>query len=171
MRNRWFLYFWTELGRRMLEPDSAYEIPLYLPSVMAEVLSSSPPAVRKSVFQLDKQLDSRKARHIYRCTWEILREHGFSRPLRLQPWPGISLFLPFYKNNIAVIPQSFSERVPPSKRALSLVGRSAAALLEGYELWVVPALWNDEIISVFRDGGVKACSLDRLEGICEHGFS
>jgi hypothetical protein len=171
MRNRWFLFFWTELGRRMLEPDSASEIPRYLPSVMAEVLSSSPPAVRRSVLQLEKRLDSRKARYIYRYTWEILREHGFSRPLRLQPWPGISLFLPFYKDNIAVIPQSFSERIPPSKRALSLVGRSAAALLEGYELWVVPAVWNDEIISVFRNGGVKACSLDRLDSVCEHGFS
>ncbi|MCD4848586.1 MAG: hypothetical protein K8R76_10390 [Candidatus Aegiribacteria sp.] len=172
MRNRWFLYFWTELGRRMLEPDSVSEIPLYLPSVMAEVLSSpAPPALRRSVLQLDNRLDSRKARYIYRYTWEILREHGFSRPLRLQPWPGISLLLPFVKDNIAVIPQSFSERIPPSKRALSLVGRSAAALLEGYELWVVPAVWNDEITSIFKDGGVKACSLDRLEGKCEHGFS
>ncbi|MCK4506854.1 MAG: hypothetical protein KAW14_14655, partial [Candidatus Aegiribacteria sp.] len=108
MRNRWFLYFWTELGRRMLEPDSASEIPRYLPSVMAGVLSSSPPPVIRSVLQLEKRLDSRKARYIYRSSWEILREHGFSRPLRLQPWPGISLFLPFYKNSIAVIPQSFS---------------------------------------------------------------
>lgn len=171
MRNRWFLYFWTELGRKMLEPDSVSEIPRYLPSVMAEVLLSSPPAVRRSALHLEQQLDSRKARYIYRYTWKILRKNGFSRPLRLQPWPGITLFLPFYRDNIAVIPQSFSERVPPSKRALSLVGRSAAALLEGYELWVVPAVWNDEIISVFRDGGVKACSLDRLDGICEHGFS
>ena len=172
MRNRWFLYFWTELGRRMLEPDSASEILRYLPSVMAEVLSSqAPPVLRRSVLQLDNRLDSRKARYIYRYTWEILRKHGFSRPLRLQPWPGISLLLPFVKDNIAVIPQSFSERVPPSKRALSLVGRSAAALMEGYELWVVPAVWNDEITSIFKDGGVKACSLDRLEGKCEHGFS
>ncbi len=171
MRNKWFLYFWTELGRRMLEPDSVSEIPLYLPPDMAEVLSSSLPEATGSVLKLEKRLDSRKARYIYRYTWKILRKHGFSRPLRLQPWPGITLFLPFYKDSIAVIPQSFSERVPPSKRALSLVGRSAAALLAGYELWVVPAVWNDEITSVFRDGGVKACSLDRLEGICEHGFS
>ena len=171
MRNRWFLYFWTEFGKRILEPDSASELPRNLPSVMARVLSSSPPSARRSVLQLEKRLDSRKARYIYRFTWEILREHGFSRPLRLQPWPGISLFLPFFNGNIAVIPQSFSERVPPSKRALSLVGRSAAALLEGYELWVVPAVWNDEITSIFRDGGVRACSLDRLDGICEHGFS
>ncbi|MCK5064218.1 MAG: hypothetical protein KAQ97_02975 [Candidatus Fermentibacteraceae bacterium] len=170
MRNRWFLYFWTEFGRRILDPDSVSEPPRNLPSVMAEVLLSKPPAAGRSVLQLEKRLDSRKARYIYMYTWEILREHGFSRPLRLEPWPGITLFLPFFKNNIAVIPQSFSERVPPSKRALSLVGRSAAALIEGYELWVVPAVWDDGIISIFREGGVKACSPDELDGICKSGL-
>ena len=171
MRNRWFLYFWTEFGSRILDPDSVSEPPRYFPSNMAGVLLSSPPPAGKSVLQLRNQLDSRKARHIYMYTWEILRKHGFSRPLRLQPWPGITLLLPFFRNNIAVIPQSFSERVPPSKRALSLVGRSAAAMINGYELWVVPAVWNDEIISVFREGGIKACSHDELDSICKSVMS
>ena len=138
---------------------------------MAEVLHHDPPDHGGSCFQLDSKLSPRKARNIYGYTWSVLREHGFSRSLRLTPWPGITMLVPFYRDDIVISPQSFSSRVPPEKRAMSLVGRSAAALKMGCSLWVVPAVWNDDILSIFSTGGVKACSLDNLDDLCRKGFS
>lgn len=171
MRSRWYRYFWTELGRRMIEPERVSELPGYLPVEMKNVLQSQPPPLGSPVFRQGSRLSSRKARHIYGYTWEVLRAQGFNRPLRLRPWPGISLLFPYSRNNIVIIPQAFSERIPPEKRALSLVGRTGAAQREGYELWVIPALWNDDITAIFRIGGIKACSLDKLVELCENGFS
>ena len=169
MKNRWYHYFWTELGRRIIGTETA--LSGHLPYEMAEVLRHDPPDHGKSCFQLDSELSPRKARNIYGYTWNILREHGFSRSLRLTPWPGITMLVPFYRDNSGISPQSFSRRVPPEKRAMSLVGRSAAALKMGYSLWVIPAGWNDDILSIFSTGGVKACSLDNLDDACRKGFS
>ncbi len=138
---------------------------------MAEILRTGPFGSGECDLQLSSRLSSRKSRNIYGYTWNILREHGFSRSLRLMPWPGISMLIPFYRDGIGISPQSFSGRIPPEKRALSLVGRSAAALGTGYSLWIVPADWNDDILSIFSAGGVKACSLDNLADVCRKGFS
>ena len=138
---------------------------------MAEVLRNKPPDHEEFRFQLDLKLSPRKSRNIYGYTWDVLREHGFSRSLRLMPWPGITMLIPFYRDGIGISPQSFSRRIPLEKRAMSLVGRSAAVLKMGYSLWVVPADWNDDILSIFSSGGVKACSLDNLADVCRKEFS
>ena len=169
MKNRWYHFFWTELGRRITGKGTA--LPEHLPDKMAEILRTELFDPGESVLHLNSKLSSRKARNIYGHTWNILREHGFSRSLRLMPWPGITMLIPFYRDSIGISPQSFSSRIPPEKRAMSLVGRSVAALKTGYSLWVVPADWNDDILSVFRNGGVKACSLDNLDDVCRKGFS
>lgn len=137
---------------------------------MAEVLRNEPPDHGESCFRLDLKLSPRKSRKIYGYTWNVLREHGFSRSLRLTPWAGITMLIPFYRDGIGVTPQSFSRRIPPEKRAMSLVGRSAAALKSGYSLWVIPGEWNDDILSIFSSGGIKACSLDNLADMCRKGF-
>ena len=69
-----------------------------------------------------------------------------------------------------MLPQSFSERIPAEKRAYSIVGRSAAAYSMGISLWIVTADWNEDVLSIFKKGGVKACSLDNLHGICKDAF-
>ncbi|MCD4774852.1 MAG: hypothetical protein K8S15_02240 [Candidatus Aegiribacteria sp.] len=168
MRNRWYRYFWTELGRRITGTET--EFPLYLPDEMADVLHAEVPEHAEFSFLLGSKMFPRKARNIYGYTWEILRGRGFSRSLRLMPWPGVYMLVPFYRNDIGVIPQSFSRRIPPEKRALSLVGKSAAARSLGIDLWIVPANWNDDVLAIFRSGGVKACSHDNLAGICEEEF-
>ncbi len=168
MRNRWYRYFWTELGRRITGAET--ELPSYLPDEMADVLHAELPDKGEFSFRLGSRLSPRKARNIYGYTWNVLRERGFSRSLKLKPWPGVSILIPFYRNSIGVIPQSFSRRIPPEKRALSLVGRSAAALSLGVDLWIVPANWSDDVLAIFSSGGVKACSLDNLTGICEEWF-
>ncbi len=166
MKNRWYRFFWTELGRRIIGQETS--LPAYLPNEMACVLREYEglTETEESVLRLGSRLSPRKSRNIYGYTWEILRSNGFSRGLRFKPWPGITMLIPFYRNNTAVIPQSFSKRIPPDKRALSLVGRSAAVLKTEFKLWVVPADWNDDILSIFTSGGVKACSLDNLTDIC-----
>jgi hypothetical protein len=168
LRNRWYRYFWTELGRRITGTET--DLPSYLPYEMADVLRAELPDKGEFSFRMGSKLSPRKARNIYGYTWEILRGWGFSRSLRLMPWPGVSMLVPFYRKNIGVVPQSFSRRIPPEKRALSLVGRSAAARSLGVDLWIIPANWSDEVLSIFSSGGVKACSLDNLTGICEEGF-
>ncbi len=169
MKNRWYHYFWTELGRRITGTETT--LPEHLPGCMAEILLSGPFEPGESNLLLNSRLSSRKARNIYGYTWNVLREHGFSRSLRLTPWPGITMLIPFYRDDIGISPQSFSRRIPPEKRAMSLVGRSAAALKTGCSLWVIPADWNDDILSIFSTGGVKACSLDNLSDACRKGFS
>ncbi len=169
MRNRWYHFFWTELGRRITGTETV--LPEHLPDEMAEVLRAEPPEAGECLLRLDSKLSPRKSRNIYGYTWEVLREQGFSRSLRLVPWPGVTMLIPFHRGNIGVIPQSFSRRIPPEKRAMSLVGRSTAALKMGYNLWVIPADWDDGILSVFSGGGIKASSLDNLADVCRKGFS
>ena len=167
MRNRWYRYFWTELGRRVLE-ESTPE-PRGLPESMARVLSDFQGSAQGSVLRMGEKLDSRKTVHIYKMGWKVLREEGFSRPLRLEPWPGVGLLIPFWRASgetaTGVIPQSFSSRVPLRERALAMVGKTAAAGKEGVELWILAGSWNREVLEVFRSGGVRACSLDRLKAV------
>ncbi|MBD3276958.1 MAG: hypothetical protein GF388_01545, partial [Candidatus Aegiribacteria sp.] len=158
MRNRWYLYFWTELGRRILGESTP--IPKGLPESMARVVRDHTLQAEESVLSMGAKLNDRKTIHIYKRGWKLLREEGFRRPLRLQPWPEVDLLIPFWRSSghssIGVIPQSFSSRVPYRKRALAMVGKTAAASAEGVELWILAGSWNEEVLDVFRSGGVNA---------------
>lgn len=168
MRNRWYLFFWTELGRRIVGDPGP--LPSHLPEAMTSVLSSPVPTPAAGRTVLGEPMPARQGRFIYGHVWEELRGMGFSRPLRLEPWQGITLLIPFFRDSVAVMPQSFSHRVPPGKRALSLVGRSAAAERAGITLWVAAARWNDELLVVFREGGVRVCSPDMLKKVLDGGY-
>lgn len=161
MRNWRYLFFWTELGRRLTGGGGA--LPDHLPSSMMDILREAAPADVRGGLMTGLPLDPRASRFIYGHLWKELRELGFSRPLRLEPWPGVRLLVPFYRNRTGVVPQSFSGRIPHRERALALVGKAAAARISGYELLVVMASWNDEVRDIMERGGVSACSLDRLE--------
>lgn len=167
MRDRWYRLFWTELGRRLL--GGGEPLPEGLPSRMSSVLRSSLAKPERGSVLVEEMLTSREARSIYGRTWKLLRDMGYSRPLRLDPWPGINLLLPFHRDLTAVVPQSFSSRVPEKERALSLVGRNAAAALEGYRMVVVMARWSREVLEVLEAGGVSACSLDMVTTMCGRG--
>lgn len=164
LRNRWYRLFWTELGRGLT--GGKCSVPEGLPCHMADVLRSPLAEPSEGKVLVDRMISQREGRFIYGRTWDILREMGFSRPLRLAPWPGTTLLLPFHRGSTAVLPQSFSDRVPEEDRALSLVGRSAAASVAGYRLVVVMARWTPEVLAILDRGGVSACSLDNLETMC-----
>jgi hypothetical protein len=160
LRNSWYLFFWTELGRRIMEDGR--ELPSHLPKPMVRALEDQTPDPGQGLILKGGRLSSREARFIYGRVWDELRCRGFSRPLRLYPWPGISLLIPFFRGSEGVVPQSFSKRVPSRERALALVGRAAAARRAGFDLLVVMATWNDDVLNVLENGGVRACSMDRL---------
>jgi len=165
VKNRWLRFLWTEAGRRIAEPDSEPSTPpAGLPAPLARALELLPDRldVRPGKSLLGSQLDARASRFIYNSTWSILREKRFSRPLRLEPWPGVDLLIPFYRERVCVLPQSFSRRIPLRQRSLSVVGRSYTASTESFRMIAVIARWNDEVIGILEQGGVTFCSLDRL---------
>ncbi len=147
----------------MLDPAREPEVPRYAPGTMRKALREVPGAPAGACLQLGRMMQRREARHIYQRTWKTLRPLGFSRPLRLEPWPGVTLLLPFVRGRLAVIPQSFSPRVPERERALSLVGRSAASGICGYRMLTVLGTWDREVLELLEAGGCRACSLDMLE--------
>ena len=168
MRNRWYRLFWTELGRRMLNHGHVPDIHPGMPPHMAMVLEGEPPPLPlNGELLLGEPMSERAARHIYRYLWKRLAEERFSRPKRLAPWDGITLLLPFYRGELALLPQAFSSRVPVGERTLSLCGRTGAASLSGVDLWVVPATWDGEVPDRMSECRLRACSLDRIgEVIC-----
>jgi len=129
---------------------------------MASALAGVPPAAAVHDLRLGESLTRRASRHIYASAWKELRTHGFSRPLRLEPWPGIHLLLPFHRGTTAVIPQGFPDRVPAEARLLSLAGRTGAAFLLGVELWVLTALWDEELREAMARCGLRVITLDRV---------
>ncbi len=167
MKNRWYRYFWTEIGRQAADPGSPpAEPPTGLPVALSSVLLHlNPPSSvgKRPELLTGSMLTERKNRHIYSLTWEVLRTAGFRRPLRLEPWPGVALLVPFVRENVCVLPQSFGSRIPSQERALSVVGRSIACLQEGYTMVSVLGRWDDRILDVLSAGEVVCCSLDRLE--------
>ncbi len=167
MRDRWYRWFWTELGSRMQDPEYFPSVPSAVPAAMSRVLAGEPPPLSSSDIRLGEPMSARAARHIYQYLWKDLASEGFSRPRRLTPWEDVTLLLPFYRKELALLPQSFSCRVPARERVLSLCGRTGAALLCGVELWIVPAMWDESIEADMHQGGLKVCSLDRIgEVIC-----
>jgi len=167
MRDRWYRWFWTELGRRMQDPEHLSDVPSAAPAAMSMVLAGEPPPLSSPDIRLGEPISDRAARHIYQYLWKELAPEGFSRPMRLTPWEEVTLLLPFFRKRSAFLPQSFSCRVPARDRLLSLCGRTGAALLCGIELWIVPAMWDESIAADMQQGGLKVCSLDRIgEVIC-----
>lgn len=159
MRREEALEFWTCLGAVLTgdrDPLSAWG--------SSSLPMPDPPPGRspRAEALLGAQCTGARARHIYQRTWEILAPLGWSRALRLEPWPDRELFLPFHRRRSAVIPQGFSRRVPQVERALALVGKCAAARLCGVEMVVVLAMWTGEVVEILSAGGTKCCSLDRL---------
>jgi hypothetical protein len=163
LRNRWYRFFWTELGSRLILGPG--DLPPRLPDDMVRVLDSVSMTTFGGRLELGEKMQARAARYVYAYVWNRLRELGFSRPLRIEPWPGINLLIPFYRGRECVIPQSFSKRIPAVDRALAMVGKTHAARETGLDVWIAAAGWNDEILKIFRRGGVSALSLDRMEKI------
>jgi hypothetical protein len=166
VKNRWQRFLWTELGRRLVHRDSPVPPPpAGMPSSLLSALETGlpHPGAGKASGSTGSMLPDRSNRHIYSLTWEVLRREGFSRPLHLQPWPGVDLLLPFHRRSTCVLPQSFSPRIPAPERALSIVGRSAACTSCEYLLVAVLGRWTDEVLRILGDGGVRFCSLDRLK--------
>jgi hypothetical protein len=100
---------------------------------------------------------------MYDRTWEVLRPLGFRRAVRIEPWPGIELFLPFVRDGLAVIPQGFTPRTPRVPRSLALAGKATACRQAGLSLLVAAADWDEEVTGILTAGGVSVCSTDRLE--------
>lgn len=158
-------YFWTEVGRRIAGDvrENKSVVPANLPLCMQHILEAGEfEKGGESEIVLNARMSPREIRYIYSYTWKILRNLEFSRRLRIYPWDDIELYLPYFRHRTAVIPQSFSSRIPHTKRAYAIVGKSFAALSSGWTLWTVIGNPDAEILDIFERGGVKCCSLDRL---------
>ncbi len=159
-------HFWTEVGR-VIAGDVTEKTAehLNLSSEMLIILEEGEFVRGEPELVLRIKMTPRERRHIYSHTWEILRDFKFSRALRIYPWDDIELYFPFFKDKVAVIPQSFSSRIPHIERAYSVVGKSSAARAAGWTLWVVMGNWDEEAVDILRRGGVRCCSLDGLKQV------
>lgn len=104
-----------------------------------------------------------RPRKVWIAAWDSLAPLGFSRALRLHPWPGIELFLPFHRGMTAVLPQGFSGRIPAVERALSVAGRGAAAWKCGYRLVVVVGACDGIVTGILGGAGLSCATPDRLQ--------
>jgi hypothetical protein len=162
LKNRIHRLFWTELGRRALGEEPAADAGRF-PPPMAEALDSDHHLPRERLVELGESLRPRKARYIYGLCWSALsRIGGFERPMRLQPFPGVTLLIPFAASRTGVLPQSMSRRIPRLDRAHALVGKSCAALRAGMALLVVLGVRSVEVEEVLERGFVSVCTLDHL---------
>lgn len=161
MRNPDPLEFWTNLGARLLGRD-APELPAGPPWNAAW---ASPPSLMPSAAPV-LEGEGVRPRKIAQATREALAPLGFARALRLHPWPGVELFLPFYRNFTAVLPQGFSDRIPAEERALAVAGKSAAAGMCGYVLVVSAARVEATAFGIFRAAGVACATPDLLRECC-----
>jgi hypothetical protein len=130
---------------------------------MLDALSKPPELPGKSATMKGQDLQGKRGRHIYTHTWNILRDMGFSRPLRCEVFPGITLFIPFVNGGIAVLPQGFQNRIPPVLRAYALVGKSAAVRSRGYHLVVSAAVYHETAWSILSRGICSVCTVDNLK--------
>jgi hypothetical protein len=154
VRRREGLEFWSAVGAWLvgcpaLDTEASLPDPMPpLPPPAPALLGARDPGVR--------------ARHLQSKAWSALREAGFSKALRLEPWPGIELFLPYWRGRKAVTIQGFTRRIPGRERALALAGKSSACRMCGWELTVVLSSWDEGVIDILESGGAGAVSLDRL---------
>ena len=162
MKNRNNRLFWTALGSRLLGDRESYDI-AELPAEMKEALIATLQLPGESMIACGKDLEGKRGRHIYMYTWKILRDMGFSRPLRCEVFPGIELFLPFVKGSIAVLPQGFQKRIPLRLRAYALVGKNAALSANGFHFIIVAAIFDKTTWGIVQQGGCSVCTQDKLK--------
>ncbi len=164
MRRGEALAFWTGLGAAVM---GFRDLRISSCSESRPMPDPLPERAPRREALLGMQCTGSRARHIYERSWEILGPLGWSKALRLEPWPDTELFLPFHRGDSAVVPQGFSGRVPPVERALALVGKAAAARCCGVDLTVVLARWTEDVVGILTEGGTRCCSLDRLAAAVE----
>lgn len=159
MRNPEPLAFWTNLGARLLGMDAPEE-PDTPPWSEAW---ADPPVLPPSDGAGMLAGNTLRPRKVWMATWEALSPLGFSRALRLHPWPGIELFLPFHRGRTALLPQGFPDRVPAVERALSVAGRGAAAWKCGYRMIVVVAACDEPVSGILGRAGLSCTTPDQLQ--------
>lgn len=159
MRNPEPLAFWTNLGARLLGMEAPEE-PRTPPWSEAW---ADPPVLPPPGPALVLASDPIRPRKVWAATRDALAPFGFSRALRLHPWPGIELFLPFHRGPTAVLPQGFSGRIPAVERALSVAGRGAAAWKCGYRLVVVVGSADETVCGILGRAGLACATPDRLQ--------
>ncbi len=166
MKNRNNRLFWTALGFRLLGEQDSSDVP-ELPVEMKKALIALPPLPGKSTVMRGEDLEGKRGRHIYMYAWKILRDMGFSRPLRCEVFPGIELFIPFAKGRIAVLPQGFQKRIPLRLRAYALVGKNAALKAGGFHLIIVAAVFDKPTWDILQQGGCSVCTPDKLRQLVQ----
>lgn len=157
MRNPDPQAFWTNLGTRLC----GHEAPA-LPAGAPWAAAWAAPPVRPPAGMALTDGSGLRPRKIWGATSSVLAPMGFSRALRLEPWPDIELFLPFYRGDVAVMPQGFSDRIPTRERAFALAGKSAAAWACGCRMVVCLAGCDPAVLEIFREGGVACATAGRL---------
>lgn len=173
MKSRIHRLFWTEMGKRVLSDDPGADSGVFPPAMSAALRNTHrPPRLR--VADLGTSLRPRKTRYLYGLCWNVLRGiGGFKRPLRLQPFPGVTLMVPFGAQGLGVLPQSLSKRIPRTDRAYALVGKGSAAARVGTTLLVVLGVRSSEVENLLERGSVSVCTLDTLRqavGRIQSGF-
>ena len=158
--------FWTALGSSILGEQDTFDTS-ELPEEMQKALECSLCIPKSSIALRGDDLEGKRSRHIYLYSWKILRNMAFSRPLRCEVFPSVELFLPFYREKIAVLPQGFTQRIPIKLRAYALVGKSAALRAVGYYLVIVAAVYEKTAWSILEKGGCLVCTPDKLEQLIE----
>lgn len=157
MKNPYTRWFYSALGA-MISGGDPPPAPEGLPLPMLEALGQPFPGIPEGRLYPGAELTGNRCRRIYGATWEQLRERGFRRPGRFQPWPGVELYLPFVRGLVGVTPQGLSGRVPHELRGLALAGKGLAAASLGMRLVVVcarvePAAWR-----LMATGGCAVCT-------------
>lgn len=161
MKHRNNRLFWSAAGARLLgyaEPTGITA----LPEPMLEALESLPPLPGMCHSISGPGLSGRKGRHVYQETWNILRDLGFQRPLRLTVFQGIDLLVPFFRGRMAVSPQGFRDRVPLELRSLALVGKSAVLRSHGVHLVVCSADHVPQVWETLNRGKCSVCTPETL---------
>lgn len=161
MKNPHTRWFYTALGCRLTGAKPPPPPP-GIPPCMHDALALPLPAITPGCQYPGAELVGNRRRSIYGATWDVLRPMGFSRPCRLEPWPGVQLFLPFVRALVCVIPQGFSTRVPHELRALALAGKGLAAAFLGVRLVVVCARVEPLPWELITAGGGTVCTPETL---------
>lgn len=166
MKNRNNRLFWTALGFRLLGEHQCFNI-AELPTEMKAALVAPVLLPVESTVMRGEDLEGKRGRHVYMYTWKILREMGFSRPLRCEVFQGVELFIPFAKNHIAVLPQGFQKRIPLRLRAHALVGKNAALRASGFHLLIVAAIFDETTWKILQRGGCSVCTPDKIRELVQ----
>lgn len=161
MKNPHTRWFYTALGCRLTGAQTPPPPP-GVPPCMHDALILPLPAITPGHRHPGAELVGNRRRRIYGATWDVLRPLGFSRPCRLEPWPGVQLFLPFSRGGVGVTPQGFSTRVPHDLRGLALAGKGVAAAVLGVKLVVVCAGVEPIPWELIVRGGGTVCTPDTL---------